>query len=72
MSKLVPQKPQNIIKILLQNGFTFNHSTGSHRQYFNPQTRAHVTVPFHAREIPVGTLRSIVRQSLLSIDLFRK
>ncbi|MEK7577708.1 MAG: type II toxin-antitoxin system HicA family toxin [Patescibacteria group bacterium] len=72
MPKLVPRKPLEIERILLHNGFVMNTSKSSHRQYFNAATKAHTTVPFHSKTIPVGTLRSIVRQSLLSIDLFRK
>ena len=72
MPKLPPLKPQEVEKILLKNGFVLNVQHGSHRQYFNPKTKAHVTVPFHSRDLAMGTLRSIVRQSLLPIDIFRK
>lgn len=72
MPKLAKLKPREIEKILLSNGFILNISRSSHRQYFNPKTKAHTTVSFHSKEIPTGTLRSIVRQSMLSIDLFRK
>lgn len=72
MSKLAPLKPREIERILLTNGFTLNMSKSSHRQYYNPVTKAHVTVPFHSKDIVIGTLRSIVRQSQLSIDMFRK
>lgn len=65
MPKLVPLKPREIERILLKNGFILNHTTGSHKQYFNPQNKAHVTVPFHSRIIPKGTLKSIIRQSQL-------
>ena len=72
MPRLIPLKPREVEKILLDNGFRVNVSKSSHKQYFNPNTRAHTTVPFHSTEIPVGTLRSIVRQSQLQIELFRK
>lgn len=72
MPKLVPLKPKEVEKILLKNGFILNVSKSSHRQYFNPKTKAHITVSFHSKDIPKGTLRSIIRQSLLPIELFRK
>jgi predicted RNA binding protein YcfA (HicA-like mRNA interferase family) len=59
-------------KILLTNGFIVNVSKSSHRQYHHPKTGAHTTVPFHAKDIPKGTLSSIIRQSGLSPLLFRK
>lgn len=72
MPKLAPLKPREIESILLKNGFKVNLSKSSHKQYFNPKSGAHTTVSFHSKEIPVGTLRSIVRQSQLPINLFRK
>lgn len=72
MSKLAQLKPREVEKILISNGFVMNVSKSSHKQYFNPETKAHTTVPFHTRSIAPGTLRSIVRQSLLPIDLFRR
>jgi predicted RNA binding protein YcfA (HicA-like mRNA interferase family) len=72
MPKLAPLRPRIVEKILLSNGFIVNMSKSSHRQYFSPKTRAHTTVPFHSKEIAIGTLRSIIRQSQLPIDYFRK
>jgi len=70
MPKLTPLKPREIHKTLLKHGFIVNVSKSSHRQYFNSKSGAHTTVPFHSKTI--GTLRSIIRQSQLSIELFRK
>lgn len=72
MPKLAPLKPREIERILLKEGFVLNVTKGSHKQYFHPKTRAHVTVPFHTKDIAIGTLRSIVRQSQLPIERFRK
>jgi len=72
MPKLVPLRPREVKKILIKYGFILNHVTGSHRQYYNPRTKRHVTVPFHSRTIPKGTIQSIVRQSGLDSSLFRK
>ncbi|MEK7154780.1 MAG: type II toxin-antitoxin system HicA family toxin [Patescibacteria group bacterium] len=72
MPRLIPLKPREIEAILLEHGFVLNVSKSSHKQFFNPQSGAHTTVSYHSKEIPVGTLRSIVRQSQLPIDLFRK
>ncbi len=72
MPKLAPLKPKEVEKLLLKNGFVVNVSKSSHRQYYNSKTKAHVTIPFHSRDLAMGTLRSIVRQSQLSVDIFRK
>lgn len=72
MPKLVPLKPREVEQILLKNGFVVNVSKSSHKQYFNPKTKAHTTVPFHSKDLAMGTLRSIVRQSQLPVKIFRK
>jgi len=63
MPKLVPLKPREAEKILLANGYKLNVSKSSHRQYYNPLTKTHTTVPYHSKDLPLGTLRSIIRQS---------
>ncbi|MBI2010602.1 MAG: type II toxin-antitoxin system HicA family toxin [Candidatus Chisholmbacteria bacterium] len=72
MPRLSSLKPREVEMILTKNGFKINVSKSSHKQFFNPATGAHTTVSWHSKEIPVGTLRSIVRQSQLPIELFRK
>ena len=72
MTKLVPLKPREVEQILLRNDFIINVSEGSHRQYYNPKTKAHATVPFHTKDLAKGTLRSIIRQSQLFIGVFTK
>jgi len=72
MPRIVPLRPRVVEKILLDRGFKLNHTTGSHKQYYNFQTKAHVTVPFHSKTIVKGTLLSIIRQSKLPTSLFRK
>jgi predicted RNA binding protein YcfA (HicA-like mRNA interferase family) len=71
MVKLIPLKAKEVESILKKNSFYLHHTTGSHKQYRHMTMNIFVTVPYHSKTIPVGTLRSIVRQSGLSIDLFR-
>ncbi len=70
MPALIPLKPKEVEKILLKSGFILNVSKSSHRQYFNPSTKAHTTVSFHSKEIPTGTLRAIIRQSGMTVEEF--
>jgi predicted RNA binding protein YcfA (HicA-like mRNA interferase family) len=72
MPNLPTLKPKEVEKILLKNKFMIKRQTGSHRVYFNEATKATVIVPFHSRDIPKGTLGSIVRQSRLSVTEFTK
>lgn len=66
MPKLFSSK--EIIKILEQQGFIFVSQKGSHAKYRKGPNTAIVPVP--RKEIPIGTFRSIVRQSGLDIGVF--
>ena len=60
------------LKILSKIGYSVDHQTGSHgilRHENYPHRR--ITVPNH-KEIARGTLRSIIRQSGLTLDEFRR
>lgn len=52
---------EKIIKILLEHGFLLKSQKGSHQKYSNG-TRM-VIVPAQRKEMPIGTLKSISRQS---------
>lgn len=68
MPKLLSSK--EIIKVLEQNNFTFVSQRGSHAKY--RKGSATVIVPSPKKEIPLGTFRSIVRQSGLDSEAFTK
>jgi len=63
LPKLPSITPKKVIKILEKNGFLLDHSTGSHMVYYHPEKRRRVTVPFHRKDIPKGTLMSILKQA---------
>jgi len=67
MPKIPALTPKKIIKLLKQNGFVLNHSTGSHLIFYNPDIKRRVTVAFYSKDLPRGTLISILRQA--GIDL---
>jgi predicted RNA binding protein YcfA (HicA-like mRNA interferase family) len=62
------------IAILEAHGFELHtHKSSSHRKYRNAEPR-YVTIAAHdlGDVIPIGTLKSIIRQSGLPQNLFRK
>ena len=59
---------QKIINMLLKNGFVFVSQRGSHKKYRKEDKT--VIIPAARKEIPIGTLRSIIRQSGLDQDMF--
>lgn len=71
MPKLPSLKAKQVINVLLKVGFMQRNTSGSHIIFRHPQTGKIVPVPFHGgRDIKKGTLRSIVRQSGLSLQEF--
>ncbi|MDA9831240.1 type II toxin-antitoxin system HicA family toxin [Akkermansiaceae bacterium] len=50
------------ISILTSNGFTFISKRGSHAKYRDDNSHT-VIVPHSRKDIPIGTLRSMIRQS---------
>jgi len=62
LPKLPSLTPKKVIKILTENGFVLDHSSGSHMVFYNSGTRKRVVVPVHRRDIPKGTLHAILKQ----------
>jgi predicted RNA binding protein YcfA (HicA-like mRNA interferase family) len=54
---------RKIIKILKQNGWYETAKVGSHTQFRHPERKGCVTVPHPKKYLPIGTLKSIERQS---------
>ena len=53
------------------NGFVFDRqAAGSHEIWYNPSTNLYTTIPNHPGEMPEGTLRAILKQAGLDVDIF--
>jgi len=63
MPKLPSIKPRQIIRFLEQNGFILDHTSGSHFIYYHPLSRRRAVVPKHNRDLPKGTLMSLLREA---------
>jgi predicted RNA binding protein YcfA (HicA-like mRNA interferase family) len=63
MPKLSAVKPRQIIRFLEKNGFILDHSSGSHFIFFNFVSRRRAVVPSHNRDVPKGTLMSLLREA---------
>ena len=63
MPKLPVLTPRDVIRILEKRGFIFDRAKGSHHIYLNPDTKQRAVVPVHRRDLPQGTLLSILKQA---------
>lgn len=57
---------KQVEKLLLSDGWYLVTVNGSHHNYKHPTKSGRVTVPFHAGDIPKGTLNSIYKQAGLT------
>jgi predicted RNA binding protein YcfA (HicA-like mRNA interferase family) len=54
---------KEIIRLLEKNGFVFDRASGSHQVYMLPDGSKRVIVPLHNKDLPKGTLHSILKQA---------
>lgn len=60
----MPLTPKKLIRLLEKNGFVYIPSNnGSHRKYFNKNTRITVIVPYHVKELKKGLEQKILKQA---------
>jgi mRNA interferase HicA len=64
--------PREVIRILEKRGFVLDRTKGSHHIYLHPETQQRATVPIHRRDLPQGTLRSILKQAGIDRDELEK
>jgi predicted RNA binding protein YcfA (HicA-like mRNA interferase family) len=63
MPKLPSVRPRQVTHFLEQNGFVLDHTSGSHFIYYHPSSRRRAVVPLHNRDLPKGTLVSLLREA---------
>ncbi|WP_353655150.1 type II toxin-antitoxin system HicA family toxin [Clostridium sp. WB02_MRS01] len=56
-------KPREMEKNILADGWVFKSQIGSHKHYSHPSKPGKVTIPFHGKDLPKGTERSILKQA---------
>jgi predicted RNA binding protein YcfA (HicA-like mRNA interferase family) len=62
-----------LVRALETIGFVARRQKGSHLQLFRESDRRRVTIPIHkGKDIPVGTLKAILKDAGLTADELRK
>ncbi|MCK5044291.1 type II toxin-antitoxin system HicA family toxin [Candidatus Parcubacteria bacterium] len=72
MPKLSSLTSKKLIKILKYFGFELDHTTGSHFIFYNPKNKKRAVAPFHKKDLPKGTLASILREAGIDRKEFEK
>jgi predicted RNA binding protein YcfA (HicA-like mRNA interferase family) len=61
------------VRALERGGFYVERQVGSHARLFHrTRLERRVTVPIHNRDLPLGTLKNILRQADLTNEEFQK
>jgi len=68
MPKKASLTPKNLIRILTKHGFVLDRTKGSHHIYLHPDTRKRAVVPLHKKDLPKGTMMSILKQAGIDRD----
>ena len=63
MPKVPRLTPRQIAQVLEKKGFVLDRSKGSHRIYIHPDTGRRAVVPWHQKDLPIGTQLSILNQA---------
>jgi predicted RNA binding protein YcfA (HicA-like mRNA interferase family) len=63
MPKLPTVRPREVVRFLERNGFVLDHSSGSHFIFYHPVSKRRAVVPRHSRDLPKGTLMSLLRDA---------
>lgn len=63
MPKLPAVKSREVIRFLEKNGFILDHASGSHFIFYHPTSKRRAVVAQHNRDIPKGTLLSLLREA---------
>lgn len=72
MSQRLPAlTPRKVMKAIERAGFVLHRVRGSHHHFVHPERPdLLVVVPFHGRDLRLGTLRSIIKQAGLTTEEF--
>ncbi|MFA4845659.1 MAG: type II toxin-antitoxin system HicA family toxin [Patescibacteria group bacterium] len=71
MPRLPQIKPKRFTQLLKRLGFSFARQKGSHATYVHADRRI-VVVSMHTYDIPLGTLRAMLKDIHLSPEEFRR
>jgi predicted RNA binding protein YcfA (HicA-like mRNA interferase family) len=73
MGQLAGFSYREIVKRLKELGLEFHRqAAGSHEIWLNPAARRYTTIPNHPGDMPEGTLRAILKQAGIEVDVFLK
>ncbi len=68
MPKLATLTPKKLVSFLKKRGFNIDRQSGSHIIMLENDNQKRVVVPIHTKDLPKGTLLSILKMAGLTKD----
>lgn len=62
--------PKQVIAKFKKLGFVEDRQSGSHKIFYNPDTKQRAVIPYHLKELPKGTFAAILRESKVTKEEF--
>jgi len=59
---------REVIRLLHEHGFQEDRQKGSHKVFYHPNDGRRVTVPAGRKDIPIGTLKSILKEAGIDVQ----
>ncbi|MEK7501912.1 MAG: type II toxin-antitoxin system HicA family toxin [Patescibacteria group bacterium] len=72
MPKIPSIKPRELIRKFEKAGYVVDRQKGSHVILYHPFDKKRLTIPLHVKDLPKGTLLSIIKQAGLTKEQFLK
>lgn len=57
-----------VIRLLREHGLQEKRQTGSHLIFFHPEKKRAIPVPMGKKDLPIGTLRAILKSAEITIE----
>lgn len=70
MPPRLPLRSRDIVRKLERLGFVLDRVSGSHQIFMNLDSGRRAVVPKHNGDLPKGTVKSILRESGISLEEF--
>lgn len=66
MLYICSMKSSSLIKMIEKDGWYIVRTKGSHHHFKHPEKKGLVTIPHPVKDVPIGTVNSILKQAGLS------
>jgi predicted RNA binding protein YcfA (HicA-like mRNA interferase family) len=67
-----PSKAKEVARVAKQNGFSFDHQTGSHAVYYRSSDGKRVVIAMYKGDVKTDLLKQLIRDMGLTVEEFNE